>query len=122
MKSISFFMKEAIGMLPSALLFIGSILFIGAGIFCIAEPAESLLAVGYYIGFVLVLGGVCQILRWMKTEGAGRSLWHLLMAVWTNYPWMRSRNCFLVSGKLQNCLALHTYKTIIRIIRKDMIS
>ena len=81
MKSISFFMKEAIGMLPSALLFIGSILFIGAGIFCIAEPAESLLAVGYYIGVVLVLGGVCQILRWMKTEGAGRSLWHLLMAV-----------------------------------------
>ncbi len=68
-------------MLPSALLFIGSILFIGAGIFCIAEPAESLLAVGYYIGFVLVLGGVCQILRWMKTEDASRSLWHLLMAV-----------------------------------------
>lgn len=81
MKSISFFMKEAIPMLPSALLFIGSILFMGAGIFCIAEPAESLLAVGYYIGFVLVLGGVCQILRYIKTDGGSRSLWHLLMAV-----------------------------------------
>lgn len=81
MKSISFFMKEAIPMLPSALLFIGSILFMGAGIFCIAEPAESLLAVGYYIGFVLVLGGVCQILRYIKTDSGSRSLWHLLMAV-----------------------------------------
>ena len=28
----------------------------------------------------------------------------------------------LLFGELQNCLALHTYKTIIRIIRKDMIS
>lgn len=32
------------------------------------------------------------------------------------------KELLLVSGKLQNCLALHTYKTIIRIIRKDMIS
>lgn len=54
-------------MLPAALLFIGSILFIGAGIFCIVQPAASLLAVGYYVGFVLVLGGVCQILRYVKT-------------------------------------------------------
>lgn len=68
-------------MLPSALLFIGSILFIGAGIFCIAQPAASLLAVGYYLGFVLVLGGVCQILRYIKTDSQYRSLWHLLIAV-----------------------------------------
>ena len=68
-------------MLPAALLFIGSILFIGAGIFCIVQPAASLLAVGYYVGFVLVLGGVCQILRYVKTDSRYRSSWHLLIAI-----------------------------------------
>lgn len=68
-------------MLPAALLFIGSILFIGAGIFCIVQPAASLLAVGYYVGFVLVLGGVCQILRYVKTDNRYRSPWHLLIAI-----------------------------------------
>jgi uncharacterized membrane protein HdeD (DUF308 family) len=68
-------------MLPAALLFIGSILFIGAGIFCIVQPAASLLAVGYYVGFVLVLGGVCQILRYVKTDSRYRSPWHLLIAI-----------------------------------------
>ena len=68
-------------MLSSALLLIGSILFIGAGIFCIVQPAESLLAVGYYIGFVIVLGGVCQLLRFFKSEPEERSLWHLLISI-----------------------------------------
>lgn len=68
-------------MLPAALLFIGSILFIGAGIFCIVQPAASLLAVGYYVGFVLVLGGVCQILRYVKTDSRYHSPWHLLIAI-----------------------------------------
>lgn len=68
-------------MLSSALLLIGSILFIGAGIFCIVQPAESLLAVGYYIGFVIVLGGVCQLLRFFKSESEERSLWHLLISI-----------------------------------------
>ena len=68
-------------MLSSALLLIGSILFIGAGIFCIVQPAVSLLAVGYYIGFVIVLGGVCQLLRFFKSEPEERSLWHLLISI-----------------------------------------
>ena len=68
-------------MLSSALLLIGNILFIGAGIFCIVQPAESLLAVGYYIGFVIVLGGVCQLLRFFKSEPEERSLWHLLISI-----------------------------------------
>ena len=68
-------------MLSSALLLIGSILFIGAGIFCIVQPAESLLAVGYYIGFVIVLGGVCQLLRFLRADSEERTLWHLLISI-----------------------------------------
>lgn len=38
------------------------------------------------------------------------------------FPWMKLKNCFLASGKLRNCLALQKYRTIIRIIRRDMTS
>lgn len=53
-------------MLSSIVLILGSLLFIGAGIFCILQPEISLLIVGWYIGFVLVLGGALQIIRFSR--------------------------------------------------------
>ncbi|MCH3930293.1 MAG: DUF308 domain-containing protein [Dialister sp.] len=68
-------------MLSSIVLILGSLLFIGAGIFCILQPEISLLIVGWYIGFVLVLGGALQIIRFFQIDPGYRSFWHLLIAL-----------------------------------------
>ena len=73
--------KKAMIMLSSIVLILGSLLFIGAGIFCILQPEISLLIVGWYIGFVLVLGGALQIIRFFQIDPGYRSFWHLLIAL-----------------------------------------
>ena len=68
-------------MLSSIVLILGSLLFIGAGIFCILQREISLLIVGWYIGFVLVLGGALQIIRFFQIDPGYHSFWHLLIAL-----------------------------------------
>lgn len=62
-------------------LILSSVFFGVAGVYCFLHPDAALEALGLYLGFLILFGGLSQILRFFSTEEGKRSRWQLVMAV-----------------------------------------
>ena len=62
-------------------LVLSSVFFGVAGVYSFMHPDAALEALGLYIGFLLLLGGISQILRFFGTEEGKRSRWQMVIAV-----------------------------------------
>lgn len=61
----------------SVLLAISSVFFGVAGVYCFLYPKDSLDAMGWYVGFVLVFSGISKLLRYMTGMKEVRTGWLL---------------------------------------------
>jgi uncharacterized membrane protein HdeD (DUF308 family) len=60
---------------------IRGILFMLVGIYMIASPAESYVALGFFFGLVILLTGIAELLRVTGDKDAGSRGWHLMLGI-----------------------------------------
>lgn len=51
-----------------------------AGVYCFLHPQDSLVTLGWYLGFLMLFSGVSQLVRYASGKAA-RSVWQLLIAL-----------------------------------------
>jgi uncharacterized membrane protein HdeD (DUF308 family) len=57
------------------------ILFIFVGIYMIASPATSFIALGFMFGLIILFAGVAELLHAVRDRGAGNRGWHLFLGI-----------------------------------------
>jgi uncharacterized membrane protein HdeD (DUF308 family) len=60
---------------------IRGLLFILVGIYMIASPASSYLALGFFFGLVIFLAGVAELFRVNRDRRTGNRGWHIVLGV-----------------------------------------
>ncbi|WP_428331241.1 HdeD family acid-resistance protein [Mucilaginibacter sp.] len=56
-------------------------LFILVGIYMVANPATSFVALGFVFGLIILLAGVTELLRVVRDKDAGSRSWHLMLGI-----------------------------------------
>ena len=57
------------------------VLFILVGIYMIASPASSYIALGFFFGLVILLAGVAELLQITRSGNPGSRGWHLFVGI-----------------------------------------
>ena len=60
---------------------IRGILFMLVGIYMIASPATSFVALGFFFGLVILLTGIAELLRVSGDKDSGSRGWHLMLGI-----------------------------------------
>ena len=57
------------------------ILFILVGIYMIASPLTSFIALGFMFGFIILLTGIAELMHAIRDHGAANRGWHLFLGI-----------------------------------------
>jgi uncharacterized membrane protein HdeD (DUF308 family) len=60
---------------------IRGVLFIGLGIYMIASPVGSFIALGFLFGLIIFLTGVAELIRVTRERTQGGRTWHLVLGI-----------------------------------------